>query len=85
VEGKYSSSFYYSVYNDFDTESLASFVGNASLTYAAASDRWQVQGYVRNFTDRVVLSNAQRNFVSFQNTYEFQPPRTYGVQGTVKF
>jgi iron complex outermembrane receptor protein len=85
VEGKYSSSFYYSVFNTPDTQSHAYMTGNATLTYKPDRGGWELEAYVRNFTDKVVLANAAQNFVSDLNTYEFQPPRTFGVRGSVKF
>jgi iron complex outermembrane receptor protein len=80
IDGKYSSSFYYTVFNTPDTQSPAYATGNVSLTFAPAGRHWEIEGYVRNFTDQTVLANAQRNYVSFWNTYEFQPPRTYGAR-----
>lgn len=80
VDGKYSSMFYYSVFNTPDTQSRPYVTGNASLTYEPDSAQWQVSVFVRNFTDKVVLANAQRNFVAGLNTYQFQPPRTWGVR-----
>ena len=80
MDGKYSSMFYYSVFNTRDTQSRPYATGNASLTYEPDNGQWQVSVFVRNFTDKVVLANAQRNFVSGLNTYQFQPPRTWGVR-----
>ncbi|RYF23752.1 MAG: hypothetical protein EOO77_01525 [Oxalobacteraceae bacterium] len=83
VDGKYSSRFYYTVYNDADTKSPNYATGNASLTYRPSSGNWQLQAYVRNFTDARVLALGARNYVSGFNTYQFQAPRTYG--GRVSF
>ncbi|WP_225206086.1 TonB-dependent receptor [Novosphingobium huizhouense] len=80
IDGKYSSMFYYSVFNTRDTQSRPYATGNASLTYEPENGQWQVTAFVRNFTDKVVLANAQRNFVAGLNTYQFQPPRTWGVR-----
>ena len=85
VEGKYSSSFYFSVFNTPDTQSHAYMTGNATMTYKPDHGGWELEAYVRNFTDKVVLANAAQNFVATLNTYEFQPPRTFGVRGSVKF
>lgn len=85
LEGKYSSSFYYSVFNTNDTISHPYLVGNFSLTYTPVKGSWTVGAYARNFTDKVVLSNASENFAAGKNTYQFQPPRTFGVTGSVKF
>ena len=80
IDGRYSSAFYYSVFNDTDTQSRAYAIGNASIGFEPAGGQWQLQVFVRNFTDKVVLANAARNFVSGLNTYQFQPPRTWGVR-----
>ncbi|RVU02286.1 hypothetical protein EOE18_17385 [Novosphingobium umbonatum] len=85
VDGKYSSKFYYTVFNDADTRSGAYFLGNASMTYAPDNGVWQVQLFIRNLTDKVVLSRAIRNFNSNTNEYEFQAPRTFGLRGGFKF
>jgi iron complex outermembrane receptor protein len=85
VDGKYSSAFYYSVFNDADTKSPRYATGNATITYKPASGHWQVQAYVRNFTDHTVLALAARNYVSGFNTYEFQPPRTFGGRFSFNF
>lgn len=78
VDGKYSSSYYYTVFNDPDTQSRSFATGNASVSYTPKNGVWDAQIFVRNFTDKVVLANAQRDFVSNLNTYQFQPPRTFG-------
>ncbi|MFM6854844.1 MAG: TonB-dependent receptor [Sphingopyxis sp.] len=85
LDGKYSSSFYYSVFNTADTQSPSSFLANASLSYDPDNAPWSVQVYVRNIFDEDVLSYAARNFVANINGYQFQPPRTYGVRASVQF
>lgn len=100
IEGKYSSSFYYSIfnnpnavspaatpdaYNGQDTRSPAYMTGNVQLTYKPAKGNWQIVAFVRNFTDKLVLAHAQENSNANANNYEFQPPRTFGVTGSFKF
>ncbi|WP_343617321.1 TonB-dependent receptor [Novosphingobium sp.] len=85
VEGKYSSAFYYDVLNNADTRSASYMTGGASLRFEPDQGGWQIEAYVRNLTNKIVFANAQRNYNSNYNTYEFQPPRTYGVTGSVKF
>lgn len=80
VQGKYSSKFNYMVFNWADTESPAYATGDATLTFAPNAGHWLAELYIRNFTDQAVLANAQRNYTAFWNTYEFQPPRTYGAR-----
>lgn len=85
IDGKYSSSFYYDVFNDADTRSNAYVTGNASINFKPAHGNWQIDAFIRNFTDKVVLANAGRNYVANKNTYQFQPPRTFGIRGSLKF
>ena len=82
VDGKYSSSYYYSVFNDPDTQQKSFATGNAQLTYAPPGERLQFVAFVRNFTDKAVFANAARNFTASPsiNVFEFQPPRTYGLR-----
>lgn len=85
IDGKYSSSFDYSVFNLPDEKSESYVVGNASLSYAPAQGGWEVQAFVRNFTDRIVLSYAVENYLAQYNSYSFQPPRTFGARVNLKF
>ena len=82
IDGKYSSKYYFTVFNDADIRQGSYTTGNLSLTVAPKDGPWRVQGFVRNFTDKVVFSNAARDFniPPGVNTYEFMPPRTYGVR-----
>ena len=99
IEGKYSSAFYYSVFNNpnavgpaafpdaysgADTRSAAYMTGNVQLTFKPAHGGWQVEGYVRNFTNKLVLAHAAENATGAINNYEFQPPLTFGINGSVK-
>ncbi|NHO67396.1 TonB-dependent receptor [Aestuariicella hydrocarbonica] len=85
IDGKYSSSFYYDAFNNADTESPSYAVGNLSMKYVTPDAQWEIQGYVRNFTDEDILSKATRNYVGHWNEYQFQPPRTYGVRVNYNF
>ena len=85
VDGKYSSAFYYDVFNDADTRSNSYVTGNASINFKPAAGNWQIDAFIRNFTDKVVLANAARNYVANKNTYQFQAPRTFGIRASVKF
>ncbi|QGP81184.1 TonB-dependent receptor [Sphingobium sp. CAP-1] len=79
IDGKYSSAYYYSVFNDADTRQGNYATGNISLTWVPRVDGpLELQLFVRNFTDEAVYANAARNFVAGVNTYQFQAPRTYG-------
>lgn len=85
IDGKYTSSFQYSLFNDADVASDDSLVLNASLGYSHGNGVWEITAFVRNLTDQVVLSRAGRNGNLNINEYEFQPPRTYGVRGSFRF
>ena len=80
IDGKYTGAFYYSFFNFADTRSPSRTVGNASLTYAPESSKWNLQAYVRNFTDEVVFSNIRRNTISNSQELQFAPPRTFGAR-----
>eukprot|EP01037_Dinobryon_pediforme_P012148 gene12148-12234_t len=82
IEGKYSSSFYYSIFNSADARSWAYMTGNATLSYTPEHGGWKIQAYVRNFTDKLVLAHASENPTGNVNNYEFQPPRTFGISGS---
>jgi iron complex outermembrane receptor protein len=80
VSAKHSSDFYYTVFNDQDTRSPSYTTVNALLSYKPHDGAWEVQAFANNLTDKVVLANAQRNYVARINTIQFQPPRTFGVR-----
>ncbi|WP_179504969.1 MULTISPECIES: TonB-dependent receptor domain-containing protein [unclassified Sphingomonas] len=82
IDGKYSSDYYFDVFNNADTRQADFAMGNLSLTYAPAAKGLTVTAFVRNFTDKVVFANAQRNFTAtpYINAYQFMPPRTYGLR-----
>ena len=85
VDAKYSSDFYYSVFNTTDTRSWNYVLANASLKFKPESSFWEIQAFVRNVFDKQVLAYAAQNFNAGANTYQFQAPRTFGVRGSVKF
>ncbi|HEX8786365.1 MAG TPA: TonB-dependent receptor [Telluria sp.] len=80
LSAKYSSDYYYSVFNNPDERSPSYTTLNALLKYRHDGSNWEYQAYVNNLTDRVVLANAQRNYTGDIDTIEFQPPRTFGVR-----
>jgi iron complex outermembrane receptor protein len=85
LDVKYTSDYYFSVFNNPDETSDAYVMGNASLTYEPTNGRWRVQAFVRNLADKVVLANGAQNFLAGLNSYQFQPPRTFGVRATYRF
>lgn len=80
IDGKYSSSYYFDVFNFVDTQQRGYATGNLSLTYAMNNPKIDISAFVRNFTDTWAFANAQRNFTGQPaiNVYEFQAPRTFG-------
>lgn len=85
VDAKYSSKFYYSVFNYEDETSRSYVMANANVTFEPDSRNWQISFFVRNLTDHVVLTSGKRNYLAGINEYVFQPPRTYGVRTSLKF
>lgn len=85
LDVKYTSDYYFSVFNNPDEISKAYALANATLSYEPNDGRWQVQAFVRNLADKVVLANGVQNYLSGVNSYEFQPPRTFGLRGTYRF
>jgi iron complex outermembrane receptor protein len=55
------------------------------LTYEPGSAKWNLQAYVRNFTDEVVFSRIAQNNVVHVQEYQFAPPRTYGLRFQYNF
>jgi iron complex outermembrane receptor protein len=80
LSAKYSSDYYYSVFNDADERSPSYTTVNALLKYRREGSNWEFQAYANNLTDRVVLANSQRNYTGQIDSVQFQPPRTYGVR-----
>jgi iron complex outermembrane receptor protein len=85
LSAKYSSDYYYSVFNNADERSPSYTTLNALLKYRRESSNWEFQAYANNLTDRVVLANAQRNYTGQIQSIQFQPPRTYGVRARYDF
>jgi iron complex outermembrane receptor protein len=85
IEGKYQTRIYFDIFNHLDTSQAGYGLGDAFLTYSPDQSRWTIQGYVHNFSNKAVLANAARNGVSEANTYEFTPPRTFGIKVAAKF
>ena len=85
LEGKYQSSYYFSIFNHPDLEQRAYVIGDVSLGYAPADAKWQVEAYVHNFANEVVLANAQRNATVAANNYQFQAPRVAGMRVSAHF
>ncbi|MCS0630224.1 TonB-dependent receptor [Telluria mixta] len=85
LDVKYTSDYYFSAFNNPDEISKAYVTGNATLTYEPNAGHWQIQAFIRNLADKVVLANGVQNYLSGVNSYQFQPPRTFGLRGTYRF
>jgi iron complex outermembrane receptor protein len=85
LSAKYSSDFYYSVFNNADERSPAYATVNALLKYRGEGSSWEYQAYANNLTDRVVLANAHRNYTGQIESIQFQAPRTVGVRVRYEF
>ena len=81
VDGNYASSAYHNI-NNFDTHYMKSYWrGNASLSWYSADERWEVTGFIDNFSD---TRNQNIGFelaaVCGCDEQSFGWPRTYGVK-----
>jgi len=62
--------------------------GDLSLRYSEPGDKWWVNGYVQNVTDKKTRTSAGRFLMadgSLQYVSQYLAPRTYGVQLGVWF
>ena len=80
IQSKLQSSSNFSFYNYADTRQAAYTMSDALLTYAPASGHWQVTAFVKNLENSVVFTNAEENEYAYSYSYQFYPPRTYGVR-----
>lgn len=85
LDGKYSSSYFFSAFNIPAISTDAYFLGNASIAYEPDNGAWKVQLYVRNVFNKNVIAFAEQNFVADIHGYQFQPPRTFGVRLSANF
>jgi len=85
VDGKFTSSQYFSYTNYQDVRQGSYFLGNARLTYSREGSPWQVSVYVNNITDKAYFINAEENSYSNNYRYTFSAPRTFGGRVTVKW
>jgi iron complex outermembrane recepter protein len=88
IELKHSSSYYFSAFNDPDTQQGQFNTLNATLTLKPAVKGLEISAFVRNLTNRTVLASAAETFTTTPNpinAYEFQPPRTFGLRVAARF
>ena len=81
VDGNYASSAFHNI-NNFDTHYMEGYWrGNASLSWYSADERWEVTGFIDNFSD------TRNQNIGFElaaicgcDEQSFGWPRTYGVK-----
>ncbi|MBA5687034.1 TonB-dependent receptor [Rugamonas apoptosis] len=82
----YSSSY---VLNDYvNAEQItqpAYHLSDANLSYAPASDKWMLQAYVRNITNKTVITDYAAASSGYAATVSLAAPRTAGVRLTAYF
>ena len=81
VDGNYASSAYHNI-NNFDTHYMPGYWrGNASLSWYSADERWEVTGFIDNFSDtRNVNIGFELAAVCGCDEQSVGWPRTYGVK-----
>lgn len=65
----------------------AYWMGNASIDWSSADDRFSIGAYIRNITNETVIGNSFPNPLAGANLLAgtLQPPRTYGIRVGAKF
>jgi iron complex outermembrane receptor protein len=80
IQTKFQTASNFSFYNFADTRQDAYTMSDAFLTYTPGDKRWSVTAFVKNLENNVVFSDAEESQYALAYTYEFYPPRTYGVR-----
>jgi iron complex outermembrane receptor protein len=84
VQTKIQSPQNFSFYDFPDTEQKGYSMSDAFLSYepahAVSGAHWKITAYVKNFTNAAVFSTAQEDTFAFAYTYQWFPPRTYGLR-----
>jgi iron complex outermembrane receptor protein len=85
ADASYFSSYYNDVPNTPQLKQGSYVVGNASLTFEAASKPWQLSAWVKNIGDKryLVSGNSSSAVGLIEATYS--EPRTWGVTATYDF
>ncbi|MBW7836205.1 MAG: TonB-dependent receptor [Sphingomonadales bacterium] len=79
-EAKYQSHIWFDQFNSSDVEEDNYTLLNAFATFESADDRWRVQVYGRNLTDKLYRQSVIRA-TSLIGTLDFWgAPRTYGIE-----
>jgi iron complex outermembrane receptor protein len=82
IQSKIQSSSNFSFYNFADTRQDGYTMSDAFLSYAPSggSPHWKITAYVKNLENSAVFSTAQEDTYAFAYTYQWFPPRTYGLR-----
>ncbi|MDE0157232.1 MAG: TonB-dependent receptor [Gammaproteobacteria bacterium] len=81
VDGNYASSAFHNI-NNFDADRMPDYwLGNASLTWISADERWEVGGFIDNFSDtRNMNIGFSLPFVCGCDEQSYGYPRMYGAR-----
>ena len=81
VDGNYASSAFHNI-NNFDTHFMPSYWrGNASLSWYSADERWEVTGFIDNFSDtRNINIGFELAAICGCDEQSVGWPRTYGIK-----
>jgi len=80
VQTKIQSSSNFSFYNYNDTAQGAYTMSDLFLSYAPNEGRWKVSAFMKNVENSQPFATAQENAYAFAYSYQFYPPRTFGVR-----
>jgi iron complex outermembrane receptor protein len=81
ISTRYSASYVISDYgNGVQFTQGAYHMSDASVMYAPAGDKWELQGYVRNMENKTIMTNYSASFAGFPATVGLGTPRTAGVR-----
>ena len=84
---KWQDTIYFSEFNNSDAEQTGYAMANASLTWHAPGDKFSVEGWVRNLTNKYAIANniIAAALFAYVRVGSLVPPRTYGVTASYKF
>lgn len=85
VQGIYRSEYYFTVFNRVNDRQGSYAMLDLSLGYTAPNDKWSLQLYARNLTDKVALTSAAIGGFTGTNIYQYAAPRTFGARVQVNF
>jgi iron complex outermembrane receptor protein len=87
VDASYQTKVYHTEFNNSDAEQKGYALLNAGLTYHSPGERFSVGAWVKNLTDKYVVSNAIVTAATFAfvRVGSLMPPRTYGLTLGAKF